>query len=81
MSPGTGERGNFSYCLMETVPAGEDEKVLEMGSGKGYTTMHMYLMPQKGTLNWLILQYVYILIINFIFMCIYIDGKFYIMYD
>ena len=55
MSPGTGERGNFSYCLMETVPAGEDEKVLEMGSGKGYTTMHMYLMPQKGTLNWLIL--------------------------
>lgn len=33
------------------VPVGIDEKVLEMGGGKGRTTTWIYLMPQNRTLE------------------------------
>lgn len=34
-----GERVMGNYCVMGTVSAEDDEKVLEGGSGDGYTTM------------------------------------------
>lgn len=34
---------------MDRVSVWEDEKILEMDGGHGYTTMGMYLMPQNCT--------------------------------
>ena len=43
---GAGVRSLGSYCLMSSF-FGEDEKVLEMNSSDGCTTVCMYLMSWK----------------------------------
>ena len=49
--PGAGGRGNGELFNGDRVSVREDEKVLEMDSGDGCTTMGMYLMQQNHSLK------------------------------
>ena len=48
---GSGEGEMGSYCLMAIVSTWDDEKVLEMDSGDGCTTLWTHLVPLNCTLK------------------------------
>ena len=71
MLPGTGERGNFSYCLMETEF--QLGKMKSPGDGQWERLYNNVHAPNatESTLNWLVLYYVYINNKYYIYVYIY----------